>query len=211
MSKKQNELRILNNIYKEPFVAKIQESEQPDFIIIGDNEKFGVEITEYYYNESSARIKNCNGYLENIINSSDNLKWDKRDRELIEKQFLYILDSKNDKYVPFMKIAGIKYNEKYRFNEIPNFKDVEQQIIEIIKSKSEKAEEYKLLDYYELFIEDEELFFSTHLTELKESEILKKIILESKYKRVYIFSGVCMCIIGNNAYENIEKYHWKEE
>ena len=45
--KKEKELKILKKVYNSSDII-IEESEQPDFKIICDNETFGVEITEFY-------------------------------------------------------------------------------------------------------------------------------------------------------------------
>ena len=62
------EKKILNEIYTDN-MFEIQESEQPDFVLKNknNNEKFGVEVTELYHNESSARLKNYPGYFEKIL------------------------------------------------------------------------------------------------------------------------------------------------
>lgn len=82
--KKNKEYQILRKIYTNKKI-KIKPSEEPDFIIEFENEKFGVEITEYYYNEASARLKNYKGYIEKILKSDSSNILDKRDKGIIEK------------------------------------------------------------------------------------------------------------------------------
>ena len=82
--KKHKEYQVLKRIYTSNKI-RIQSSERPDFIIESKKEKFGVEITEYYYNETSARLKNYKGYAEKILKSNSIDIIDQRDKEVIKK------------------------------------------------------------------------------------------------------------------------------
>lgn len=87
--KKNKEYKILRKVYTNEKI-KIKLSEEPDFIIEYKMEKFGVEITEYYYNEASARLKNYKGYTEKILKSDSSDVLNKRDKGVIEKvRFIY--------------------------------------------------------------------------------------------------------------------------
>jgi predicted ribosome quality control (RQC) complex YloA/Tae2 family protein len=59
----------------------------------------------------------------------------------------------------------------------------------------------------ELFIEDKEGYVAKHLIDLQRSNEIQTKVAESNYKRVYIFSDEYLCIIGQNAGENMEKYN----
>lgn len=208
MNKKEQELIILKQVYKKDKV-EITESEKPDFIINGIKERFGVEITEYYYNESSARLKNKSGYFDKIIKSKDDSVLTKKDKGLITREAIYIKDTTDDKFKFVMDTVGLKYNDKYEFNVEPAYEDVEKQLIDRIEEKNEKAKEYKKLDYYELFIQDKENYFgknSNRLEQLKNSKLLLDAIYKSNYKRLYIFSNNHLCIIGEKPNENMLKY-----
>ncbi|MEG6585324.1 hypothetical protein [Dendrosporobacter sp. 1207_IL3150] len=63
LDKKLKEISIVNLIYSD-VEYQITPSEEPDFIIINKKAKysFGVEVTEYYHNESNARIRNIPNY-----------------------------------------------------------------------------------------------------------------------------------------------------
>lgn len=209
MSKKEKELLVLKNIYYDNKITIIS-SEQPDFIIDGINEKFGVEVTDYYYNESSARLKNKPEYFESIINSDDSSVLTKKDKDFITKLAIYVKDSKDDKYKLLSTVVGLKYNDKYEYNDIPSYEDVEKQIIDIINKKNQKALNYKKLDYYELFIQDKENYFAINkqcLSKLKNSKLILDNIIKSKFKRVYIFSKNLLCIVGVKPTENMIKYN----
>ena len=208
MSKKDKELMVLKQIYQDDKVV-ITKSECPDFIINGINEKFGVEITDYYYNESSARLKNKPGYFESIINSSDNTILTQRDKGIITKQAIFVKEPNEEKYKFLLDTIGIKYNENYDYGVNPIYKDVERQLIDIINEKSIRAENYQKMDYYELFIQDRENYFASDTQRqlcLYNSQLLLDVVAQSRYKRVYIFSGKVLCTIGYNPNENLVKY-----
>ncbi|MHC6181052.1 hypothetical protein ACYUJ6_14595 [Clostridium sp. JNZ X4-2] len=58
--KKLREVEILKKVFGNS-VPMIQESEQPDFILSYNADiKFGVEVTELYYDGTSARLKKVN-------------------------------------------------------------------------------------------------------------------------------------------------------
>lgn len=140
--KKHKEYQILKKIYDSKKIT-IQPSEKPDFIIGSGKERFGVEITEYYYNESSARLKNYKGYGDKILNSNPVNVLDKRDKETIHKIGLYVKAPEQNKYDFFMNVIQLQYNEFYLPGQEPKFKDVENQIINIIRNKDKKSANYE--------------------------------------------------------------------
>ena len=65
------------------------------------------------------------------------------------------------------------------------------------------------MDYYELFIQDRENYFASDTQRqlcLYNSQLLLDVVAQSRYKRVYIFSGKVLCTIGYNPNENLVKY-----
>lgn len=71
MSKKDDELKILRKIYSSEDYLIEDQMEQPDFKVkLKDTGlSFGVEITELFQDGSSARLKNIDGYVNEIIES----------------------------------------------------------------------------------------------------------------------------------------------
>lgn len=67
--KKQLEKIILRNVYSDS-IYNIIEEEEPDFILANpkSNIKFGVEITDLYWSESNARLKNIPNYTIELLN-----------------------------------------------------------------------------------------------------------------------------------------------
>ena len=140
--KKHKEYLVLKKIYNKDNLT-IESTESPDFIIESGFDKFGVEITEYYYNESSARLKNYEGYSEKILKSKSDDVLDKRDKDYIKKTTLFIKDPKDNVYKFLTHTIQLRYNEYYDVGELPQFKDVESQIINIIETKDNKSIHYK--------------------------------------------------------------------
>lgn len=209
MSKEQRELEVLKQIYKEPVVT-IKHIDKPDFVIEGQDEKFGVEITDYYYNDSSARLKNMPGYIERILNSNDDSVLDKRDKGLISKTTLYLMDTRDNQYKYVGDNVALKYDKDLSWDEDPDYVSVEERLIEIINDKDSKSNEYEKLDYCELFIQDREGYFAkdnNRQISLYNSDSILNAVANSNFKRVYLFSGNTLNIIGDKPIENMLKYN----
>ena len=185
--KKHKEYLILKKLYNKEGL-NIEPSESPDFVIESSDDRFGVEITEYYYNESSARLKNYKGYSEKILKSDSSKILDKRDKGFITKTSLFIKDPKDCEYKFLMNTIQLKYNDNYDMGEAPQFKDVENQILDIIETKNKKSFNYKkCVSYIELFINDKEDFIEKHIHELNDSIRILNKVNKSRFKRVYFF------------------------
>lgn len=113
-----------------------------------------------------------------------------------------------NKYKFFMDTIQLKYNESYLAGQDPKFKDVENQIIKIIKNKDEKSKHYESgMQYLELFIDDRENYLEKHINELNDSSNILEEVRKSKFKRVYFFSGKYLFIVGTNPEENMGKFN----
>lgn len=64
-AKKDKELMILRTVFKKKRFRKYTFSEKPDFIIHAKDD-FGVEITEYYPDETTARLHNFTDYTSKV-------------------------------------------------------------------------------------------------------------------------------------------------
>ena len=65
LKKKEEEMKILKMVFGDNIVC--EENEQPDFILnYGSNVRHGVEITELYYDGTSARINNKR-YIKELL------------------------------------------------------------------------------------------------------------------------------------------------
>ena len=72
MSKKEIERKILELVYEVKQYEQITDSECPDFRIKnkGYNSSFGVEITEFYFSESNARLRKIPNYFSEIFDGN---------------------------------------------------------------------------------------------------------------------------------------------
>lgn len=69
MERKERERHILTLVYDESEYAEVADSEKPDFLIRhhGEARSFGVEITEFYFYDTDARLRNIQDYVTDII------------------------------------------------------------------------------------------------------------------------------------------------
>ncbi len=206
MSKKDRELQILKKIYNSDKIT-IKEHEQPDFVLQADNVTFGVEITEFYLNESVARLINYPGYKERILNSKDNSVLDKNDVGVLSRHEMYILDKTDDKYKFLFDFVAVKYDDNMNFNSKPSYEYIENKIIEIINTKNEKSKEYDTFDYNELIIQSMEMISEEYINKLSLSEKILDSVDKSSFKRMYLLIGKYLCVYGQNPRENLDFYN----
>lgn len=205
MNKKEREYNIVRMIYNENEYKYNEENgynqEKPDFILQrGNEEKFGVEVTELYYNETSARLKNRKNYPEDIRRG----KTDKNDIKPLKivNTYLNIGDSNENNYQFFYSSYTLpKYTED----------DFKKALIKRIKEKTEKSKAYiKDLKYIELIIFDSECFFYNYtennaLKYLNNNTYILDLIRKTIFKKVYIITilngkpeAICL---NNDKYE----------
>lgn len=206
MSKKDRELQILKKIYNSDKIS-IKEHEQPDFVLQADNVTFGAEITEFYLNESVARLINYPGYKERILNSKDNSVLDKNDVGVLSRHEMYILDKTDDKYKFLFDFVAVKYDDNMNFNSKPSYEYIENKIIEIINTKNEKSKEYDTFDYNELIIQSMEMISEEYINKLSLSEKILDSVDKSSFKRMYLLIGKYLCVYGQNLRENLDLYN----
>lgn len=206
MSKKARELQILKKIYNSNKMV-IKDHEQPDFVIEADNVHFGVEITEFYLNESVARLINYPGYKERILNSKDNSELDKNDIGVLSRHEMYILDKTDDKYKFLFDFVAVKYDDNLNFNSRPSYEFIENKIIEIVNIKNEKSKDYDKFDYNELIIQSMEMTLGEYINKLSLSEKILDVVDKSSFKRMYLLVGKYLCVYGENPRENLELYN----
>lgn len=206
MSKKNKEFKTLKKIYNSKKIT-IKDYEKPDFIIEVNNIKFGVEVTEFYLNESVARLINYKGYKEKILNSNDNKVLDKRDIGVLSCHELYVLDKMDNQYKIFFDFVAVRYDDNLNFHSKPTYSFVENKIIDIINIKNNKASDYEKFDYIELIIQSMESISEEYIKKLLLSEKILDIVDNSFFKRVYLLIGKYLIVYGENPKENIELYN----
>lgn len=182
--KKIEEKQILEKIYnnKNENLYKVIDSvsEKPDFILkdLISDELFGVEITNMFYNEFSARLQipeNVNMMLKNGI--------PRKAEGVLARHKIYINIENSWHYI------GDTIGQSFK-----DYDDYINAIINTINVKTVKAKKYKKLDYIELFIYDNENYLRFKKIEdlkyLEGSEKLKNAISNSPFKRIYFFTIV---------------------
>lgn len=199
--KKFAEEEILKQIYSKN--CEFASTEEPDFIVKIENEKFGVEVTSFFYNESSARLKKMPGYTRKILNSTDDSVLDKRDKGRVSRVLVY-LDILG-KWEFLGDIISVKVSKNQGKNILPDYQEIEEKILEIIDKKNKKAEKYQKLDYLELIIKDEEAIPFNILESIGKSEKILKSVMNSKFKRLYFLSKYYLFVYGEKAYENMNR------
>jgi hypothetical protein len=133
MDKKQNEQDVLTLVYNESEYAEIISSENPDFQIRhnGQDSYFGVEITEFYFSESSARMRNIPNYFNEIIDH--NRYRHKKDRKILEVHNFTITSADG---TPKGKARGI-------LHELPQPDQYANMIADVITTKNTRISEYE--------------------------------------------------------------------
>lgn len=193
-TKKQKERDILKLIYNEKELQSIKECEEPDFILQKiNNIKFGVEITEFYYSESSARINNIPNYMDEIINK--NIYKHKDDINSFEtKEFSVIRN-------------GVKINGKIRgiLQKQPSISKNVTKLSQLINNKNEKFNKYiGKLNHVNLIIYD----YENILTNLSEDKIrhlffkseLEKVIINSNFREIFFITKICKFNLLSTVY-----------
>lgn len=92
MTQKERQKQILGMVYKTAHFERIEENERPDFLLKyrAIPERFGVEVTEFYYTESDARLKNISGYRNEFIEDKEYRHKD--DKDILQVGEIKILD-----------------------------------------------------------------------------------------------------------------------
>ena len=184
--KKEKEKIILKKIYNEKNKSKYMlvddTSEKPDFIMrnLKNGDIFGVEVTNMYYDEFSARLKEIPNYIGEMLKNGI----PRKATGILNKHQLYIKIDKNWHYI------GDTIGESFK-----KYDDYINALVYTINKKSIKAKKYNNnLKYIELFINDKENYLTfksvKHLAYLEKSEKLWQAINKSPFKRIYFFTIV---------------------
>jgi hypothetical protein len=131
---KERERTILNYVFGRQKLVAVNPSEKPDFECVVSNEfSFGVEVTEFFRSESLARLARIPGYAgELLANQSYRHKDDKI--KIPVEDITYIVKEFNAR----IPMKAIFIEEGY------THQSVMQGITEVIRSKSEKSEKYRI-------------------------------------------------------------------
>lgn len=186
--KHKDELRIFNSIYANRKDLSIDLKDKPDVWVTNNiGKKFGVEITQIYTNESSARLENLPNYLSDLIGGGKFKHKDDKDHIIVDE--ITIIDKENN----------LKLNDTAVITQGINEEKYYSLIEERIKEKDKKSIYYdKELNYYNLIIEDNtsglNFKLDTVINHFSKRSI-SRTILESCFKEIYL-----IVFIGNEKY-----------
>ena len=193
--KKEMEIQILKMIFGDNILY--EESEQPDFILkYGKNIKHGVEITELYYDNTSARIKKGR-YIKELLDEKK--YWHKDDKKKLNVQDVTYY-SKEKGYSPIQ--LPVLFLPKY------NMRDYSKSLKQTIESKNIKLKKYcsDISKNCILVIYDTENPFKKY----HEKDIAKQLfatdlsttIRKSNYEEIYLITE----INGRSQYIPLKAY-----
>jgi hypothetical protein len=162
-NKESIEQGIISRIFKNGDQCKIVKSEKPDFILnysgslVGDV-SVGIEITELYYDDSSARLANKKGYVNDLLAGKYIHKDDKN--KFNTKDVIYL--SKNMEYKPFK--TPLLFLPKYTID------DFRKAFLHTLRKKNKKHSKYnKDVNQFGLIIYDRE----KHFKKIKREDFVK--------------------------------------
>lgn len=182
--KKLHEIEILKKVFGVS-TSMIQESEQPDFILnYNQYTKFGVEVTDLYYDGTSARLKK-GGYINQLLQEQKYLhKEDKKKIKVAEIAYF----SRELKYKP-TKMPAL-FPPKYTIHQY--LSTLEQ----TIESKDRKLKKYSkdVSDFCMLIINDCERQFKA----TSEKDVAKNLfsmglinsIRNSSFYEIYLITDI---------------------
>lgn len=149
-TKKDNiEYDILSCIFEEGKQCEIVKSEQPDFILKFQSVSVGVEITELYFDSTSARLKNKQGYIKDLVEKNKFAHKDDKDKLSI-KEVTYFSQS----------APNAPFHTKMVFHHNYSVDDYRASLLQAIRKKGKKFEKYNnSVHQSALVIYDQESFF----------------------------------------------------
>jgi len=145
-AKKNKERTIFDFVYAGRLVDSVTPTEEPDFKVKNADGEFGVEITEFYFTQSQARLINIPSYGTEIL---DKKKYRHKDdiTPLEVKEFTVV---PHDNRRPSFKVEGL-------MQEMPDMNEYAIRISELIERKNKLFRNYIAgLTHVNLIIRDYE-------------------------------------------------------
>lgn len=129
--KKNKERTIFDLVYAGRVIDSVTPAEEPDFKVKNADGEFGVEITEFYFSQSEARMKNIPGYFTEILEEK---KYRHKDDVVpLEVKEFTVLPSDNRS--PSFKVEGF-------MRQVPRIDEVVKKISELIEHKNKRFKNY---------------------------------------------------------------------
>jgi len=183
-SKHKTEERIFKQVYDTDLFFNYEHKDKPDFWINTSLEyKFGVEITELFENESSARLEKIDTYTEELLDSKKFRH--KTDKKEIILDSIKILDKKGNHILETEAIV----------REIPCLNTYIDHLINCVSKKSRKSLEYNSnLNYNNLIINDHinslSLIDKNKLSEYLFTDKFKQCLLNCSFEEVFLITEI---------------------
>lgn len=187
VEKERKELSILSRIFKEGNDCEILKSERPDFIVTYPRHfvggiSVGIEVTELYYNDSSARLKNKEGYIKNVIDGSYIHKDDKGEFNVQEVT-----------YLP-QGVMSKAFKTKILIEKKYTIDDYRRAFLHTLRKKNKKRTKYQVgLAQTCLVIYDREKYFSKISKQDFVSAFFNSYIMdeikESPFEEIYLITS----------------------
>ncbi|OGL21558.1 hypothetical protein A2707_06000 [Candidatus Saccharibacteria bacterium RIFCSPHIGHO2_01_FULL_45_15] len=177
-SKKQRELISFRQVFQLNDYPNIKQDDKPDFVVSHNGILFGVEVTEYYQDQTSADYANVPNYMNNILDDESMIK--RKDRGKLEKV-----------RVGF-EMGGVPmYTQDAVYRQSQPIQDRLKKLNDIINAKITSMQEYKMddLEFVELIIHDQgDLFGGESGREIYRylSELSQSPLEGLPYRRIYI-------------------------
>ncbi|MBN1459592.1 MAG: hypothetical protein JXA57_08640 [Armatimonadetes bacterium] len=181
-AKKAREKTLLNLIYADEDYAAVVPAEEPDFRIRhkqGDGE-FGVEVTEFYHDQSRARISNIPGYIGEILSMGE---YRHKDDVAALKLGRFAIVPADDSR-PRQELDGV-------IQAVPTVDQWVDKVADLVSRKNERFADYTAgLDHVNLIVMDREnrlarlpaedfhTFFFT--------DMLVKALLDAEFREVHL-------------------------
>jgi hypothetical protein len=187
MEQKERERHLLEMVYQTDEFSRIIEGERPDFTLEhrANFAPFGAQVTEFYYTESDARLKNIPGYRNDLIENRE--YHHKDDKDVLEVGEIKVLRS-DDKSIKLQTDVIIR-------DDLPSPSEYSQMIANRIEQKGNKYSDYRTdLEHINLIICDfEERLSSIDPTEFHKyfyTPGLKASLLETPFREVFLITRI---------------------
>ena len=181
---KEKERDILKAIYDLSDFDEVISYEKPDFKIRIKNSEmyFGVEITEFYFSESNARMRNIDGYIGELLDEG----------KYRHKDDVYDLEIVGGKLI---SSSGKEQDIKAVFKELPTLKTYVEGICQKIREKNNLLAIYDpTLTHVNLIILDTELRLSDiqvdYFYKFFYTSELKSLLCQTGFQEVFVITSV---------------------
>ncbi|KAA0695068.1 hypothetical protein DT594_09430 [Halopseudomonas laoshanensis] len=181
---KREERVIFDMIYSASPELQVEELERPDFVVFGLDRSVGVEVTELYRHPVDAKMSKVPNYTLGLLNETQAIH--RKDREYIKVDQVELKDENGQSQGKPMAII----------TEMPSIKERVELLMEVIKSKEQKARGYKeKCDLVDLVILDaSSLFMHNSFDEFfKPFWIMcdNGLIKNSSFREIFLISSEC--------------------